>query len=73
MVAELDGSLVIKDELSGSEDRPEDLGIALAERLLIKGADRILEGFMETRPADWSIGQIAKQSIPILLLNDLTI
>jgi len=44
MVAELDGSLVIKDELSGSEDRPEDLGIALAERLLIKGADRILEG-----------------------------
>ncbi|MBN1627127.1 MAG: hydroxymethylbilane synthase, partial [Deltaproteobacteria bacterium] len=44
MVAELDGSLMIKDEIRGPEDRPEELGTALAERLLIKGADRILEG-----------------------------
>jgi len=42
MVAELDGSLIIKDEVKGSVDQPEDLGLALAERLLGEGADRIL-------------------------------
>lgn len=45
MVAELDGSLMIKDELKGQEDQPEDLGFALAEKLLGSGADKILEGF----------------------------
>lgn len=44
MVAELDGSLMIKDEVKGPEDRPDDLGIILAERLLSAGADRILAG-----------------------------
>lgn len=44
MVAELDGSIMIKDEEKGPGDRPEDLGIALADRILSKGADRILAG-----------------------------
>jgi len=44
MVAELDGSIMIKDEVKGPEDWPEDLGIALADRLLSKGADSILAG-----------------------------
>ena len=44
MVAELDGSIIIKDEVKGNEDQPEDLGFALAERLLKSGADKILAG-----------------------------
>jgi hydroxymethylbilane synthase len=43
MVAEPDGSKVIKDEISGSKDRPEEIGVMLAERLLSAGADKILE------------------------------
>lgn len=49
MVAELDGSKIIKDEIKGPEDRPEDLGIALADRILSKGADRILAGIYGSR------------------------
>jgi hydroxymethylbilane synthase len=44
MVAELDGSLIIKDEVKGAEDQPEKLGFTLAEKLLGSGADRILAG-----------------------------
>jgi hydroxymethylbilane synthase len=43
MVAELDGSKVLRQRLSGGKDKPEDLGIALARQLLAAGADRILE------------------------------
>jgi hydroxymethylbilane synthase len=42
MVAELDGSRIIKNELVGPKDKPEELGEALAERLLNAGAEKIL-------------------------------
>ena len=43
MVAEPDGSKVIRDAVRGQKDRPEDAGITLAKRLLASGADHILE------------------------------
>jgi len=43
MVAELDGSVILKRKLSGEKDKPEDLGLALARNLIAAGADRILE------------------------------
>lgn len=43
MVAELDGSKILRQEIRGAKDRPEELGITLARRLLSAGADRILE------------------------------
>jgi len=43
MVAELDGSKILRQEIRGAKDKPEELGIALARRLLSAGADRILE------------------------------
>ena len=42
MVAETDGSRVIRDSITGEKDRPEEAGIRLARRLLNSGADRIL-------------------------------
>jgi len=46
MVAELDGSVILKRKLSGEKDKPEDLGLALARNLIAAGADRILERSM---------------------------
>jgi len=43
MVAELDGSKVLRQKIRGPGDSPETLGITLAKRLLSAGADRILE------------------------------
>ena len=43
MVAELDGSKVIRDEISGERNEAEDIGVRLARRLLASGADKILE------------------------------
>jgi len=43
LVAELDGSRVIRHRITGEREHPEELGRALAERLLGSGADRILE------------------------------
>jgi hydroxymethylbilane synthase len=43
MVAEFDGSKVLRQEIRGPGDKPETLGITLAKRLLSAGADRILE------------------------------
>jgi hydroxymethylbilane synthase len=43
MVAELDGSKLIKDSIQGTVAQCENLGITLAERLLAEGADKILE------------------------------
>jgi hydroxymethylbilane synthase len=34
LVAELDGSRVIKDEISGKKNNPEDIGLTLADRIL---------------------------------------
>jgi len=42
MVAELDGSRIIKDVARGPRSRPEDLGASLARDLLASGADAIL-------------------------------
>jgi hydroxymethylbilane synthase len=42
MVAELDGSNIIRDRMTGELDSPEDLGVSLARRLLASGADRVL-------------------------------
>ena len=43
MVAELDGSVVIRRQRTGEKDKPEALGITLARELKAAGADRILE------------------------------
>jgi hydroxymethylbilane synthase len=43
LVADLDGSTLIRDSLSGPAREAESIGIRLAERLLARGADRILE------------------------------
>lgn len=43
MVAELDGSLILRKKGRGFEDRPEELGGNVAEALLKAGADKILE------------------------------
>ena len=42
LVAELDGSRVIRDALTGTIQNPEAIGIELANRLLEAGAERIL-------------------------------
>lgn len=42
MVAELNGSKIIRDEISGEKARAEEVGIELARRLLESGADKIL-------------------------------
>ena len=42
MVAELDGSRIIKDGIKRSGSRPEEAGMALAQRLIASGADDIL-------------------------------
>jgi len=42
MVAELDGSVVIKDTMQGNREDPEPVGIELARKLLASGADKIL-------------------------------
>jgi hydroxymethylbilane synthase len=44
MVAELDGSRIIKDEIKGPDSQPEEMGFALAEKLLGSGAEKILAG-----------------------------
>jgi len=44
MVAELDGSRIIRDEIKVPDSEAEELGFALAERLLGAGAARILAG-----------------------------
>ena len=43
MVAELDGSVILRQQRSGGKDRPEEIGVALARQLKAAGADRILE------------------------------
>ena len=42
-VAELDGSNVIRDKITGERNEAEEMGISLARRLLSSGADKILE------------------------------
>jgi len=42
MVAELDGSELLRDEITGEMDQAKKIGTTLAERLLAAGADKIL-------------------------------
>ncbi len=49
MVAELDGSRIIRDRMTGQLNSPEDLGVSLARRLLASGADRILAEMVKRR------------------------
>ena len=44
LVAELDGSVLIRDKLFGPKDKPEELGVHLAKRILASGGDKILQG-----------------------------
>ncbi|MBI5591759.1 MAG: hydroxymethylbilane synthase [Deltaproteobacteria bacterium] len=46
LVASLDGKNIIRDSVSGPESQAESLGVQLAERLLSKGADRLLNEFL---------------------------
>ena len=48
MVASLDGQRLIRDEVSGSPQDPEALGITLARRLREQGAGVILEEIFAT-------------------------
>ena len=50
LVAEIDGTRVIKGEKSGPLDSPETIGIDLAEELLARGADKILEKLKSMAP-----------------------
>lgn len=50
LVADLDGSTLIRDSLSGPPEQAESIGIRLAERLLARGADRILEALYHEAP-----------------------
>ena len=43
LVADVDGSRIIKSSLSGPADNAEAIGVDLAEQLLDRGADKILE------------------------------
>ena len=43
LVADVDGSRIFKSEMSGAVDRSESIGISLAEELISRGADKILE------------------------------
>ena len=50
LVAEVDGTRVIKGEKNGPLDSPESIGIDLAEALLARGADKILEKLKTMAP-----------------------
>ena len=43
LVADIDGKIIIKENITGPENSSESLGIELAQRLLSMGADKILE------------------------------
>ncbi|MDD5207380.1 MAG: hydroxymethylbilane synthase, partial [Desulfobacterales bacterium] len=47
VVAELDGSRVLRDHTAGSRENPEGIGEVLARRLLSAGADKILARIYE--------------------------
>lgn len=52
LVADLDGSRVLKATSSGSIDSTEAVGISLAEQLLTQGADKILEQLQSMESAN---------------------
>jgi len=52
LVAEIDGSRIFKSDLSGTMDSSESIGISLAEALISRGADKILEKFQALESAN---------------------
>ena len=48
LVASVDGKELIRDSVEGTIDDPESIGIQLAERLLARGGDRILQAIYGT-------------------------
>jgi hydroxymethylbilane synthase len=52
LVADLDGSRILKATLSGSTDSTETIGIRLAQRLLNQGGDKILEQLQTVESAN---------------------
>jgi hydroxymethylbilane synthase len=50
LVANADGTIVIKDTLAGAVASSENIGMELAEKLLMKGADKILEKLKSLKP-----------------------
>jgi len=53
LVAEIDGTRIIKGEKSGPLDSSETIGIDLAEELLARGADKILEKLKSMAPESY--------------------
>lgn len=51
LVAEIDGSSVLKDTVSGDIKTPENAGLQLAERLLERGAGDIIKRLLDTMTA----------------------
>ncbi|MBS3733211.1 MAG: hydroxymethylbilane synthase [Desulfobacterales bacterium] len=47
MVAETDGSVMLREQMTGSAQSPESLGRALAERLIARGAGDIVQRLIE--------------------------
>ncbi len=52
LVADLDGSRIIKANLSGPVDKTEAIGLKLAEQLIARGADKILEQLQKMEPVN---------------------
>jgi hydroxymethylbilane synthase len=50
LVADTDGRRIIKANLSGPVDSAEAIGVKLAEQLLARGADKILEELNSLEP-----------------------
>jgi hydroxymethylbilane synthase len=50
LVASVDGKEVIRDRVTGTVDDPLTTGMRLAERLLARGGDRILQAIYGTAP-----------------------
>jgi hydroxymethylbilane synthase len=46
LVAEVDGSVLLRENMTGSVDKHEELGVQLAERLLDQGGREILENIL---------------------------
>ena len=52
LVADIDGSHIFKSVLSGAVDSSESIGISLAEKLISRGADKILEQLQSMESAN---------------------
>jgi hydroxymethylbilane synthase len=50
LVASVDGKEIIRDRVTGRAEDPQSMGVLLAERLLARGGDRILQAIYGTAP-----------------------